>query len=380
MTAQKVISLVLILLITTVTIGAAGTLGFASETTPLLPTKEVRVESGTYIETLNRDIQVPIDYVLPNLGGKVTHNTSLGLTHILLNRKVITYNDKLSTFISGNLSYPSNGQVSVVDGQMYISLNALSTYWGVKFAYAETGIHLSFQNGTDWHETKPTYIAHAGGEWQGLMVSNALEAIESSMANGTYMMELDFLRTSDGHYVLAHDWGSVRNLFTYKGGSMPTLEQFMASESKYGLTPLDLDGLVELLIKNPKLKIVTDTKNSNIDFFTYIADHYPEYQNRFYPQVFSEYQYMMAKKRGFKTIIYSLYVYYRSDAAILEFARTHDLYAVTMAEERVYTGLAQKLSNLGITTYVHTINAFDSVAKLKSMGVYGFYTDILHQR
>lgn len=314
------------------------------------------------------------------MGGKVTYNTSLGLTHILLNRKVITHNLKLNTLISGNLSYPSNGQVSLVDGKVYISLNALSTIWGVKFTYSETGIHLSFQNGTDWHETKPTYIAHAGGEWQGLMVSNSLEAIESSIAEGTYMIELDFLKTSDGHYVLAHDWGSVRNLFTYMGGSMPTLDQFLAAESKYGLTPLDLDGLVNLLIKNPKLKIVTDTKNSNIDFLTYIAVHYPEYQNRFYPQVFSEYQYMIAKKRGYNTIIYSLYVYYRSDASILEFARTHDLYAVTMAEERVYTGLAQKLANLGISTYVHTINSFDSVSNLKNLGVYGFYTDILHQR
>jgi glycerophosphoryl diester phosphodiesterase len=380
MTAQKIISLVLVLVITTVTIGTTNTVTYASETAPMMPTQEALVESGTYIETLNRDIQVPLDYAISNLGGKVTYSTSLGLTHILLNKKVITYNNKLNTLISGNLSFPSNGQVSVVDGQTYLSLNVLNTYWGVKFAYVETGILLSFQYGSDWHETKPTFIAHAGGEWQGLMVSNALEAIESSIEYGTYIIELDFLKSRDGHYVLAHDWGSVRNLFSYMGGSLPLLEQFMAAESKYGLTPLDLDGLVALLMKYPKLKIVTDTKNNNIDLLKYISDHYPEYQNRFYPQVFNEDQYLMAKKLGYKTIIYSLYVYYRSDASILEFARTHELYAVTMAEERVYSGLAQKLSNLGITTYVHTINAFDTVFKLKNLGVYGFYTDILHQK
>ena len=380
MTAQKVISLVLILLITTVTIGTTGTIGFTTEMSPLVSTQEILVEKGQYIETLSRDIQVPIDAVIPGLGGKVTYNTSLGLTHILLNKKVVTYNMTLNTLIIGSLSYPADSVISKVDEQMYISLNALNTFWGVKFAYAEQGIHLSFQNGTSWHETKPTFIAHAGGEWQGLMVSNSKEAIEASIADGAYMMELDFLKTYDGHYVLAHDWASATNLFSFMGGSLPTLEQFMAAESKYGLTPLDLSGLIDLLIENPKLKIVTDTKSNNIDFFTYIAEQYPEYQNRFYPQVFSEYQYLLATKRGYKTIIYSLYVYYRSDASISEFARTHDLYAVTMAEERVYTGLAQKLSNLGITTYVHTINSFDAVSKLKKLGVYGFYTDTLHQK
>ncbi len=380
MTAKKLLSLVLILLITTMTIGTSGTIGFASDTSPFLPTQEVLVEKGTYIETLNRDIQVPIDVVFPSLGGKVTYNTSFGLTHMLLNRKVVTHNINLKTFTEGSTTYPVNNEMSVINGKTYISINALNSYWGVKFAYAATGIHLSFKNGTDWHETKPTFIAHAGGEWQGLMISNSKEAIEASIADGAYMIELDLLKTRDGEYVLAHDWASVRNFFSFNGGSLPTREQFMAAESKYGLTPLDLPGLVELLIENPKLRIVTDTKDDNIDFFTYIADQYPEYQNRFYPQVFSEYQYMLAKKRGYNTIIYSLYVYYRSDATILEFVRTHDLYAVTMAEERVYSGLAQKLTNMGITTYAHTINSFDLASKLKKLGIYGFYTDKLHQR
>lgn len=375
-------SLVLTLLITTAIIGLNGNVNFAAETLPMLTKQEVLIKKENYIESLNGDIQVPIDDVIPSFGGIVTYNTNLGLTHILLNKKIVTYSLDLNTFMVGNLSYPAEGKLSVIDGCTYLSLNALSTYWGVKFTFVENGILLSFQNGSDWHETKPTFIAHAGGEWNGLMVSNSKEAIEASIADGTYMMELDFLKTRDGHYVLAHDWASVRNLFTYMGGSLPTLEQFMAAESKYGLTPLDLSGLIDLLIENPKLKIVTDTKSNNIDFFTYIAEQYPDYQSRFYPQVFSEYQYMLAKKRGFDTIIYSLYVYYRSDASILEFAKTHvsDLYAVTMAEERVYTGLAQKLSDLGLSTYVHTINTFDSVSKLKNLGVYGFYTDILHQK
>lgn len=382
MTVQKVIARVLTLIIISSFIGIAGSFGYAvdltTETTNLNPTQEIFVKKGHYIETLNHDIQVPIDEVIPSLGGKVNYNASLGLTHILLNKKVITHNLKLNTLIVGSISYPAEGELSLNGGQTYISLSALSTYWGVKFDYRDEGIHLSFQNGNDWHETKPSFIAHAGGEWGGIMLSNSKEAIESSIANGTYMVELDFLKTSDGQYVLAHDWGSTRNLFTFIGSNPPSLEQFMAAESKYDLTPLDLSGLVELMIQNPKLKVVTDTKNNNIDFFTYIAKQYPEYQDRFYPQVYSEYQYMLAKMRGYDAIIYSLYVNYRSDAAILEFAKTHNLYAVTMAEERAYTDLPQKLANIGISTYVHTVNSLDSVLKLKKLGVYGFYTDYLH--
>lgn len=382
MTAQKIIARALITTGIIGIIGIIGTFGFstsfAAERPPLIPTQEVFVKKGNYIETQNQDIQVPLDDVILNLGGKVNYNTSLGLTHILLNKKVITYNLNLNTFIVGPTSYPSRNELSIVDGQTYISLNALNTFFGVKFTDTEEGIHLNFQNGNDWHETKPTYIAHAGGEWHDIMLSNSKEAIEWSLANGAYMMELDFLKTSDGHYVLAHDWGTARNQFIYLRGNPPSHEQFMSAESKYGLTQLDLSGLVELLIKYPKLKIVTDTKSNNIDFFTYIAEQYPEFQDRFYPQVYSEYQYMLAKKRGYHTIIYSLYFYYRSDATILEYVKTHDLYAVTMGEERVYTGLAQKLSDLGITTYVHTINAPDDVSKLESLGVFGFYTDVLH--
>jgi|GEM_PF-5282988 len=380
MTTQKIISHIFMLFITALVIGTTGNIDFATETIVRLPTHEVLVKTDHTIETLNGDVLVPIDDVIPSLGGKVTYNTIFGLTHILLNRKVVTYNLKLNAFIIGKTSYPAEGEFSVVNGRSYLSINALSSYWGVKFTFTETGLLLSFQKGATLHETKPAFIAHAGGTWQGIMVSNSKEAIEASLADGAYMMELDFLKTADGHYVLAHDWGSVRNIFTFLGGSLPTLEAFIASTSKYGMTPLDLSGLVDLLIQNPKLKIITDTKSNNIQFLTYIAEHYPDYQNRFYPQVFSEYQYLFAKQRGYDNIIYSLYVNYRTDASILEFARTHALYAVTMAEDRVYSGLAQKLSNLGITTYVHTINAFDSVVKLQKMGVYGFYTDSLHQR
>ena len=49
-------------------------------------------------------------------------------------------------------------------------------------------------------------IAHAGGEIDGHIYTDAKEAYEQSVKKGMKFIEVDLLETTDGDFVAAHDW------------------------------------------------------------------------------------------------------------------------------------------------------------------------------
>ena len=59
--------------------------------------------------------------------------------------------------------------------------------------------------GEEWFADAPI-IYHAGGTVQGITYTNSREAIEKSLEEGHYFIEIDFSHTSDGHLVCAHAW------------------------------------------------------------------------------------------------------------------------------------------------------------------------------
>lgn len=93
-------------------------------------------------------------------------------------------------------------------------------------------------------------------------------------------------------------------------------------------------------------------------------------------QEFNEYYF--AKSLGFKDIIYSMYQVYLTDGQIFSFARDNEVYAITMGESRALSGLAKRLTDINVMTYVHTVNDIDLINKYRNLGVVGFYTDKLY--
>ncbi|OHW63158.1 glycerophosphoryl diester phosphodiesterase family protein [Andreesenia angusta] len=226
------------------------------------------------------------------------------------------------------------------------------------------------------NESKPVYIAHGGGEYEGFKISNSKEAILSSLSKGVEHIEIDFVLTDDNEYVLLHDWG---NFQAWTGTTLKykTKEEFKKASEKAGFTALDLDELVELMREYPQFKVVTDIKSGNKEFLSELKRKYPDLSNRFIPQIYEEEQYSWARKLGFGDIIYSLYQVWRSDSEVIEFAKENNLFAVTMAKERTFSGLPKHLSKLGIMTYCHTINTIEEMESCRENGIAGIYTDSL---
>ena len=223
---------------------------------------------------------------------------------------------------------------------------------------------------------KNMYIAHGGGEILDLTVSNTYEAIMNSLEKEYLLIEIDFLKTRDHKYVLGHDYSYISKYFDMPYGSF-TLERFKNATSKYAITQMDLDDLIYLMETNPNFKVITDTKDDNIELLTYISNVYPDYINRFIPQIFDMDNYDQVKSLGYNHIIYSLYKIYKTDWQVVEFAKSHKLFGVTFAESRANTYIASELNKLGIRSYVHTINEFQRVKILRDLGIFGFYTDNL---
>src|SRR5690554_7339671 len=58
-----------------------------------------------------------------------------------------------------------------------------------------------FHDNVDFKTDPYAFIAHAGGTVEGYQYTNALEAVENSLAHGYKLIEIDLSETSDGHLV-----------------------------------------------------------------------------------------------------------------------------------------------------------------------------------
>jgi glycerophosphoryl diester phosphodiesterase len=116
-------------------------------------------------------------------------------------------------------------------------------------------------------------IAHAGGGVDGNAYTNSAEALARNYAMGTRIFEIDFEKTSDGHWVAVHDWAHWQRLTRFDGVLPPSVEEFrgqplaplasgMGVRREY--TPVTLDDIRALLHGHPAARIVTDTKNQEL--------------------------------------------------------------------------------------------------------------------
>jgi len=222
------------------------------------------------------------------------------------------------------------------------------------------------------------WVAHAGGGFNGLSYTDSIDALKHN-AQKYDLFELDFVFTVDGHLVCMHDWNeSAIRTFGRALTPPPTLAEF---EHLVAANPLYKNctaaSLKQWLSENPAKKIVTDIKGDNLAGLGYIANNFPDFQNRFIPQIYTPDEYAAAQALGFKDIIWTLYQYRARNAEVMRQVQTMDLFAVTMNEKRARKGLACTLAKQGISSYVHTINDATKAQALFRRGVSGVYTDTL---
>lgn len=226
-----------------------------------------------------------------------------------------------------------------------------------------------------------TAVIHAGGVVNGEIGTNSLEALNNSFFNGYRYIELDFNFTTDRHLVCVHDW--EKNYFgsDYNFKGPVSLEEFknLKIEGKY--TTLTLKSLEEWLMNKPNTYIITDIKDDNLAGLKYIKDNAPYMMRRLIPQIYSESQYDTVRAMGYENIIYTLYMQNYSQktntSRIVNFAKSHDIVAIAFSSELATSNYVGALKQSGTRLFAHTVNDKAETERLKGMGIYGVYSDVL---
>ena len=228
---------------------------------------------------------------------------------------------------------------------------------------------------------KPIIIAHAGGEIDGKIYTNTLEAVVENYNNGVRYFEIDFMLSSDNKLICVHEW---ENDFygSYSQNNLPTYAEFENISIKtknLTLTPLNSDRIKLLLNKYPDLKIITDTKlETNENFYKTICTEFADYLNQIIVQVYSFEEVNYLKNYNVK-IILTLYKKLEFLVNILAFAEENQnkIFGITTHYLNYNINLAKKLKSLNINYFVHTINSKNVSEWLYLTGCTGIYTDNL---
>lgn len=221
-------------------------------------------------------------------------------------------------------------------------------------------------------------IMHAGGFIAGVNYSNMKDALDYHYNMGRRYFELDIERSSDGKLVLIHDFGGYQSkFFNVTENKSFTFKEFLEFESVHGFSQMDMESLVNFLRDKKDAYIVTDIKDENIKTLQMIAETAPEIMDRMIPQIYDFSEYAEVKKIGYKNIILTLYKMNKKPEEVIEFIKTHPLYAVTISKSIVDSKIGAALKTQNIKIFTHTVNTMEEVKKLRKSGITGFYSDVL---
>ncbi len=158
--------------------------------------------------------------------------------------------------------------------------------------------------GEDCATQQPELIAHAGGEIDGFVYTNSLEAVEKSIADGYKYIEIDLSVTADSVVVAAHDWESFNEYtgFAHRGDTVPVLADFKARRLHGVYTPLTAAEVNEIFEKDTTLVLVTDKISSP----EILARNFPALKERMVVEAFSYSDYVALLDEGYMRVLYSV--------------------------------------------------------------------------
>ncbi|SEL81981.1 Glycerophosphoryl diester phosphodiesterase [Butyrivibrio sp. ob235] len=229
------------------------------------------------------------------------------------------------------------------------------------------------------------HIVHAAGfiektDGETVNYTSCVEALNNCYDMGNRFCELDFLNTTDGKLVCAHEWKQL-----YDNGEplseAVSLEKALTCKVEGEFTPLDLEQLVDFLREHENLYIVTDIKHDyNVDGAKLIAETCPDLLDRFIIQVYHEKEAGIVEKIGFRNIIFTLYrtdEAERSPRAIRHAALKHDFVAWTVKKSLIDEEFVSMIDENNGILFTHTINDPEKMKEFIALGVDGFYSDIV---
>ena len=227
----------------------------------------------------------------------------------------------------------------------------------------------------DGDEAHQKLVAHAGGAIYGFRLTNSLEALNTAYENGFRLIELDFEVTSDGKYVLLHDWDSMAGRMLFEKRVF-ALDEYLSADSFMGLTLMDLDMLLSWMSEHTDAYIITDAKCGNQPFLEDLHLAAGELFDRFIPQAYSFEEYSEAKELGYSRVILTLYqMGTDNEAELFSFAERETPFAITLPMTEISEEMISGLASRGVYTYAHSVNDLSFYENWRAYGLYGIYTD-----
>lgn len=302
------------------------------------------------------------------------------LAHDSASNNLLLYTEALKKMGFPKLSALKGRQAFVMDnfkGVINEAVHDLSISWDLEVP----------KNTVDPHEYFPKvkyafepnvdrYIAHAGGEVDGIASTNTLDALNQNYKRGFRMFEMDINETKDGKYVAAHDW-NMWSRFTGYEGELPVSHAEFIKHKIYGkYTTLDLEGINKWFAAHPDAKLVTDKVNDPVKFANSFVD-----KSRLIMELFSLMSLEEAAKNNINAMI-SQEPLAQIKGDKLAYLKINKVKYVALSRRIINSemDLLLALKEQGIKVYVYNVN-FDpgrdeTYVQENEIGlVYGMYAD-----
>ena len=235
-------------------------------------------------------------YLLTNANkNDITFNESdylnqIDLPKIILDGSKIDHNSKfLTEYISGDKNQFILNNIE--------KITTLNTSGILRMSASQYKPPVISKNYSAYKNDKNRFIAHAGGMINKFIYTNSLEALNLNYERGFRLFELDIIKTSDGQFVAAHDWGHWADIVNYKGNFPISKEEFLKHRIYGKFTPMDMEKINLWFKEHKDAILITDKVNQPKEFSELFTD-----KNRLMMELFS----LDAVKEGLKAGIRSV--------------------------------------------------------------------------
>ncbi|KQC32383.1 hypothetical protein AAU57_02835 [Nonlabens sp. YIK11] len=247
--------------------------------------------------------------------------------------------------------------------------------------YAVPNLKLEAKRNTDdeittYSKQVDRFIAHAGGKIDGKVYTNSLEALNKSYQAGFRLFELDIIKTSDGHFVAAHDWDTWKRLSNYSGETPVTLKIFNSQKLFGEYTPLDMTAINSWFETHKDAILVTDKTREIKRFSTEFLD-----KSRLIMEVFNVEDAELASVYRVEPIL-SESIIASMNLNLVPFMKDRDFKYITFSRNSIskFKGVLKMAKENGIKSYVYHVNFQGGkdekyVVEYELGQVYGLYAD-----
>ena len=302
------------------------------------------------------------------------------LAHDSAAKSLLQQSEKLAAMGFSKLSSLKGRQAYIMHnltGSIYENVDDISASLKLDIPKNVSDNHIYFPKVSyPFEPNNNRYIAHAGGEVNGIKSTNSKQALDQNYKKGFRLFELDIIETADGKLVAAHDWKMWARFTDYKGALPPSHAEFMKHKIYGDYTTLDLKGINAWFRAHPDATLVTDKVNDPVAF----ADQFVD-KNRLIMELFSLMAVEEASKNGITAMI-SQEPLMGMTGDKLNYLSINAIKYVAVSRRIIasQTKLLLQLKEQGIKVYVYNVN-FDPAKDEKYVQeneiglVYGMYAD-----